>query len=325
MQFLNSTRNRVIALIVLLVVVAAAIVFYNEFFVVGGTQPVNTGQPKVPTLAPRQPATKTGAIIDDGIQPVFYVRPMAARAAQQTLYTSCTQQRGATTTPGSSAATAIATAATTAATAAATAAATSSASGQATAAATTAASDSNMLLLEIVGDESEACYQVGEVFINQNNAFNLAVGVSTAIAGQIAIDRNNMANSQVGQIVVDISQLKSDSSQRDGQIRRRWLESNKFPLAKFTPDSIIGLPARPYQDGETLTFQMSGKLLVRDVEKPVTFNVTATLKDKTLVVNATADLKMSDFGFDAPDIGGMLKANNDVHLTLNIVAREPKK
>src|SRR5262249_53097674 len=114
-----------------------------------------------------------------------------------------------------------------------------------------------------------------------------------------------------------------DERMRDGRIRGEWLESNRYPLAKLTDATVAGLPGRPLQDGEVLNFQITGNLQVREVKKQLTFDVTASLTGDTLTGTATTDLKMTDFGFNPPSIAGMLKANNDVHIVFNFVAREP--
>lgn len=324
---LKDKRVRIALVAVAIAIVAiGAYLFYDNIIVSSLTPPVNTGVPVAPTLAlkPRSSNTPSANAGDPrfirnitllGAAPALDSALNAPLAQAGTFYTSCTDDRRATATPTG---VAPASAATPAAT-------TQAPVATADAAATAPAAPSDPVLFEIVGSESQACYQVGEVFINQNNRFGLAVGVSTAISGQVAIDKANVANSQIGQIVIDISQLQSDSSSRDGQIRRRWLESNKFPLAKFTPTDLIGLPAKAYTEGETLNFVVRGTLTVRDVDHPTDFNVSATLKDGVLYGTAYADVKMSDWKFDAPEIGGMLKANNEARLILNFVAREPKK
>jgi hypothetical protein len=61
---------------------------------------------------------------------------------------------------------------------------------------------------------------------------------------------------------------------------------------------------------------------VRQATQPMTWDVTASLSNSTLVGAATTDFKMTDFGFDPPEIAGTLKANNDIHVIFNFVARE---
>lgn len=173
---------------------------------------------------------------------------------------------------------------------------------------------------KFVADQTKASYAVDEVFLNQNNKLNTAIGVTNIVDGEITLDVQNPANSKVGTITIDISKLTSDSGQRDNAIRTRWLESAKFPTVTFAPTKLEGLPST-YTAGQELTFKIIGDMTVRDTTKSVTFDVKVKLDGDTLSGIATTQIKMTDFGFPAPDIGGILKANEDAILTLEFTAK----
>jgi hypothetical protein len=61
-------------------------------------------------------------------------------------------------------------------------------------------------------------------------------------------------------------------------------------------------------------------MTVRDVTKSVEWTVIGTLQDNTVTGEASTVIKMSDFGFAAPDIGGVLKAEDEAALTVTFVA-----
>jgi len=172
----------------------------------------------------------------------------------------------------------------------------------------------------IVPAESQVTYRVGEVLINQGNRFNIAVGTTNAIRGEILIDRASPKNSRIGPITVDISRFQSDSARRDNAIRDRWLESSRFPTAEFTPTSIEGLP-ETYTEGRELSLQMSGNLKVRDATRPTTFTVTLRLQGSTLTGVGNTTIRMTEFGFDPPSIFGILRAENEAKLEFRFVAR----
>ena len=161
---------------------------------------------------------------------------------------------------------------------------------------------------------------MGETFINQSNRFNLAIGVTKQISGEITANKTDPAKSNIGPITVDISQFTSDSNRRDSAIRGRWLESEKFPQAVFTPTKIETLPSS-YTEGQDYTFKVSGDLKVREVTKPVTFDVTARLTGDTLSGSAVTTILLSDFGVGPISIGGMLNTEDKAKLTLQFVAR----
>lgn len=175
-------------------------------------------------------------------------------------------------------------------------------------------------VFKIIPGESEVTYEVGEVFLNQDNRFNIAVGITPEVNGEVFIDRNNPQNSSIGPISVDISQFKSDSSRRDSAIRDRWLESAKFPTAIFTPQEIVGLP-ESYQEGDPIEFQVNGDLTIREVTLPVTFDISFIGEGDTITGEANAVILMSEFGVGPISIGGILNTEDEVKISFMFVAR----
>jgi|GEM_PF-1105599 len=242
----------------------------------------------------------------------------ASVVAQSNLYKSCVNYK--LTAPLDSQATVSATEVTTLA--GPTQAATMSATTQAG-----ASSGDNIAFMSIVGADSEACYVASETFLQNNmmhlpSGFNAPVGVTKTISGDIALDRTNVANSQIGDITINISEFKSDDARRDGFIRQRFLESNKYPFATLTNSTAIGLPSGAYQDGQLLKFQIKGTLTVHNTKRDTVFDATGFIKDGSLVVTAITTLKMSEMGVTVPDIGGLLKVDDSMDIVVNIVARE---
>jgi polyisoprenoid-binding protein YceI len=185
---------------------------------------------------------------------------------------------------------------------------------------TAAAGGGNVVIFKIVPGESQASYEVGETFFNQNNRFNLAVGVTTAVEGQIEANLADPPASRLGPITIDISQLKSDSPRRDNYLRNNALESARYPTVTFVPTAVEGLPMT-YVEGQDYTFRIRGDLTVRETTRPVTFDVTARLEGQTLSGTATTTILMSDFGIGPIDLVGILRTEDKVKLTLNFVAR----
>ena len=165
--------------------------------------------------------------------------------------------------------------------------------------------------------QSEARYEVGETFF-QGNRFNLAVGRTKGIAGDVLVDFANPANSQIGTIVIDVSQLTSDESRRDNFIRNNALQSSQYPQATFQPTKIEGLPdsAKP---GDQLTLKVTGDLTVKQTTRPVTFDVTLQADQDQLTGTATAEIQLSDF--DAGPIQlAMLQTEDKAKLVFEFVA-----
>lgn len=167
--------------------------------------------------------------------------------------------------------------------------------------------------------KSKVTYEVGETFFRDGNRYNLAIGTTNTLGGDITLDYANPANTKVGPLTVDISQFVSDSDRRDSKIREQWLESAKFPVVTVVPTSITGIPADA-KEGDEITFELVGDTTIRDTTKPLTFAVTATLASDLLTGSATTKLKMTDFGFQPPDIAGILKSEDDVVIKIEFTA-----
>jgi polyisoprenoid-binding protein YceI len=236
----------------------------------------------------------------NGVRAAAFGMPEAGKRIAQELYVSCTAARGVTATPNN----------------APTATPMPTATPEPTPA---AAGESNFVFLTIVGEESEACYQVGEIL---NGSFVLAVGVTKEIAGEVAIDLGNLANSQLSEeINVNLAQIRSDQRNRDNwMISERGFNFNRFPIAKLTDAELIGLPARAYREGETITFQIKGNLQVRETVRETIFTAMGRYADGVLVVTAFTDLKLTDLDLNPPDLG-FVRVNDDMRIILNLVAR----
>ena len=184
-------------------------------------------------------------------------------------------------------------------------------------AAVPAAPASDAKLYRIDAAQSEARYEVGETFF-QDNRFATAIGRTKGVAGDILINTAEPAKSQIGDIVIDISQFKSDESRRDNFIRNNGLESAKYPQATFKTTAIDGLPAA-VNAGDEVSFTMTGDLTVKQTTKPVTWQVTLKLTDQGLTGSASTQIKMSDFAV-GPIKLAFLETEDDVKLFFDFVA-----
>ncbi len=173
---------------------------------------------------------------------------------------------------------------------------------------------------KIVPGESKLQYEVGEVFLNDNNRYNLALGVTPAVNGEIRVDAAAPQNTQIDVITADISQFQSDSSRRDNAIRGRFLESSQYPTVTFVTTQIEGLP-ETYTQGQEVPLKISGDLTIRQVTRPVTFDATTRLEGDTLYGSATTTILMSEFGFGPISILGVLNTEDEAKVTLTLVAR----
>ncbi|MFZ5818109.1 MAG: YceI family protein [Bacillota bacterium] len=167
----------------------------------------------------------------------------------------------------------------------------------------------------IVAGESKASYEVKEVFLIESlNA--TAIGTTTAIKGDLVVENGTLKPSTV---VVDVSQLKSDRSQRDNQLKNRGLETSKYPTAEFT---ITGMEGGPLKEGEEVAFKLTGRARIHGVEQPLTWDARAKLEGETLRLNATVSFNMELFQIEPPNIAGRIRVDQGVKLIVDFVAKK---
>ena len=94
---------------------------------------------------------------------------------------------------------------------------------------------------------------------------NTAVGRTSAVTGQVVI-AGNTVNSAT--ITADMTKLKSDNDQRDGQLRNQAIQTSRFPTSTFVLSSPIALPDGLAQ-GQAVDVALNGKLTLHGVTKDV--------------------------------------------------------
>ncbi len=193
---------------------------------------------------------------------------------------------------------------------------------RATAAPAPSGTASGTRIFTIVPQQSEASYEVQEQFLSRDLP-NQAIGKTNAVTGELQFSLDGKPSGKVTSITVDLSKLTSDERRRDNRIRQQWLESNKYPNAVFTSTDAQGLP-ETYTEGQDVNFKLTGDMTIRDVTKPVTFDITGKLVGDTITGSATTHILMKDFGIDPPSIAGMLTVKDGVTVKLNFTAKEAK-
>ena len=145
-------------------------------------------------------------------------------------------------------------------------------------------------------------------------------GATTVVAGDIAVNTADPARSRVGEIVVNVEMLDSDSNLRDKRLRHDYLESSHWPFARFAPVSIQGLDAA-FADGATYDVAVTGDLTVKETTRTETFAGTVTVGPDRLVASVSAVVLTSDYGVGPIHIARLAHTSDEVTLTFNLLAR----
>ncbi|MCB9139938.1 MAG: YceI family protein [Caldilineaceae bacterium] len=146
----------------------------------------------------------------------------------------------------------------------------------------------------------------------------VVTGSTSNVTGQLTVNFD-AGTVEEGRIVVDMTTLTTDQNRRDNWIREDGPRFNQFPEAVFVVTDVENAPAE-YAAGETVTFQLLGDLTVRDVTRPVTFDVTAAVDGSTLTGVAETSLNISDFGIEPPDFANTLTVADPFTIRVELTA-----
>ncbi len=145
---------------------------------------------------------------------------------------------------------------------------------------------------------SEFGYRVDEVLAGVNTT---AVGRSNEIEGLLTIEGTTAT---VVDITVQIENITSDDSLRDGQFTGRIMNAAEFPTAEFRITEPIDFGQIPVGD-EQVTATAVGELTLRGVTNPVTFEVTAQTTEGRIGVLGSIPVVFEDYDIENPSFGSI--------------------
>lgn len=166
----------------------------------------------------------------------------------------------------------------------------------------------------VAGTGNAARYRVREQLM-QHDLPNDAVGETQQITGGIALDGNGAIVPAESRIVVQIGQLTSDQSRRDGYVHRRLLQADSFPTVEFVPTAYRGItPAAVKSATGPMTFDLIGNLTVHGTTRPTTWHVTAQRAGDRVTGNAATRFTFADFGLTQPRMPFILSVADTIGL-----------
>jgi polyisoprenoid-binding protein YceI len=184
----------------------------------------------------------------------------------------------------------------------------------------------------IVPAESRASYRASEEFFG--GALNLlgieagkieATGSTSAIEGRFELDPERPDGlTGTNSFSVRVNTLTSNQSKRDDYVREIRNDGgpsfDAYPVATFKATAIAG-QTRENTNGRELNLRITGDLTVRDITKPVMFDVKAQLSGATLTGVGTTRVFLSDFGIGPIEFIDILRVGNEVTLEVQFTAR----
>jgi polyisoprenoid-binding protein YceI len=107
--------------------------------------------------------------------------------------------------------------------------------------------------------------------------------------------------------------LKSDKDRRDGFLRRRTLETEKYPTVELIPTEIRGFNGKMPASGP-VSFQLLGDLVIKGVTHPTVWNVTARAEGQDVAGTATTAFTFKDVSLEQPKVPVVLSVADTIKL-----------
>jgi polyisoprenoid-binding protein YceI len=170
---------------------------------------------------------------------------------------------------------------------------------------------------QIVPESSEVRFIISEVLRGQPKT---VVGATSDFSGEIQIDPANPTQTQISTIEINAGNFVTDSTQRNGAIRRFILQTSRHPTITFEPTAIAGLP-NSAAAGESFDFQVIGDLTIRDISQPVTFDMTVTAhSENELSGLGSTTVQRGDYSLTIPSVPFVANVSEEVRLEIEFVA-----
>ena len=176
----------------------------------------------------------------------------------------------------------------------------------------TSAVSADTLLLTVAEEGNRARYRVREQLARLEFP-NDAVGETSSVAGSLLVTSDGEILREGSRFVIRLADLESDSDRRDNYLRRNTLATDEYPDAVFVPTGFRELPSPIPTSGEA-RFLLDGELTIRDVTRPVTWQVGAEFAGGAVLGRAETTFTFDEMGLTVPRVGSVLSIREDIRL-----------
>lgn len=165
--------------------------------------------------------------------------------------------------------------------------------------------------------ETVASFSLTEVLYG---TLKTVVGTTSEVQGGLAVDFLNPGKTSLDPIEIGAGSFATDSGRRDGAIRRFILDAGSYPLIRFVPQTIAGLPDT-VKLGDKLALNVMGDLTIRDTTRPETFALAVLVAtDQRLEGVATTTVLRSNYGLSIPSLPFLADVADEIVLEIRFAA-----
>ena len=170
----------------------------------------------------------------------------------------------------------------------------------------------------IASEESEARFIIEEELFGQPKT---VVGTTSSLTGELTVVPANPSASEIGVIQIDADTFITDHNRRNGAIRRFILQSNRHRYITFNATELSGLPDE-VAVGDEFQFEVTGDLTVREIARPVLFNVILQVVSETEIQGtASTVVALETFELTIPEVPSVANVGEDFIVEFDFVAR----
>ena len=145
-----------------------------------------------------------------------------------------------------------------------------------------------------------------------------AVGRTSSITGNATIaSSGGSLNVTAADFSVDMTSLASDRQMRDNRLRSDGVQTDSFPTSTFKLTSPVAIPAAALS-GAQVDVTLHGDLTLHGVTKTVDIPAKAQVNGSLIQVLGTLTFPFSDYGINAPNIGGFVSVQDQGTLEFQV-------
>lgn len=167
----------------------------------------------------------------------------------------------------------------------------------------------------VADSETFVGYRINEVFTGGRD-FE-AVGRTPEVSGSFTGAGTVIESVEIS---ADLRELASDSSSRDGQVRR-VLNTDEFGTGTFVLTAPIDIGSIP-AEGESVNVDATGDLTINGVTQSVTFPLDAAIQSGLVIVVGQIEVLLSDFDVETPSAPIVASVEDDARVEVSLIFQQ---
>lgn len=140
-------------------------------------------------------------------------------------------------------------------------------------------------------------------------------GSTQGVRGSVTIEAGTL---KAGEIVVDMTNIRTDSDVRDESVRRKIFHTDDFPEAKFVVTEPVDLSSVP-EDGTMGTVDLTGNMTIHGETNTITQTFNVARSGDQLLVAADIPINREDYGVKTPElVAAKIAEDGEINVRLDM-------